>query len=84
MLIKMQQGFIFEVDRQYLNSIIEQDHRFIKKKTKAMLGFKSIETATRTISGIEIMHMVHKGQVEAIRCVRSEVRFINKVMSEEA
>ena len=67
---------------KYLNNIVEQDHRFIKKKTKAMLGFKSIGTTRKTIRGIKIMHMVHKGQVEAIRCARSEVRFINKVMSE--
>ena len=69
---------------KYLNNIVEQDHRFIKKKTKAILGFKCIGTARKTISGIEIIHMVHKGQVEAIRCARSEVRFINKVMSEVA
>ncbi len=69
---------------KYLNNIVEQDHRFIKKKTRQMLGFKSYRTAHKTISGIEIMHMIHKGQVEGIRCVRSEMRFINKVMSEVA
>jgi transposase, IS6 family len=45
---------------QYLNNIVEQDHRFIKKKTNHMLGFKCYETAKRTVSGIEIMHMIHK------------------------
>jgi transposase, IS6 family len=69
---------------QYLNNIIEQDHRFIKKKTNAMLGFKSYKSAKSTIAGFEIMHMIHKGQVEAIRCARSEVRFISEIMGEAA
>ena len=67
---------------KYLNNIVEQEHRFIKKKTRQMLGFMSYRTAKRTISGIEILHMIHKGQVEGIRCAHSEVRFINKVMNE--
>ena len=65
---------------KYLNNIIEQNHRFIKKKVKPMLGFKSFETSKKTISGIEIMHMVRKGQVEEIQCVRSEVIFFNEIM----
>ena len=65
---------------KYLNNIVEQDHRFIKRKTNQMLGFKSFETAKRTISGIEIMHMIHKGQVEEIRGVLSEIEFINEIM----
>jgi len=69
---------------QYLNNIIEQDHRFIKMKTNSMLGFKTFESAERTIAGIEIMHMIHKGQIEGIRCVQSEVQFINEIMSEVA
>ncbi len=69
---------------KYLNNIVEQDHRFIKKKIKPMLGFKSYETATSTISGIEIMHMIHKGQVEEIRDVLSEVQFISDLMADAA
>jgi transposase, IS6 family len=65
---------------KYLNNIIEQDHRFIKKKIKPMLGFKSLETAEKTICGIEIMHMVRKGQVGEIQCVLSEIEFLNAVM----
>ena len=65
---------------KYLNNIIEQDHRFIKLKIKPMLGFDSFETATKTISGIETMYMIRKGQVEEIQYVRSEVVFINKIM----
>mgnify|MGYP006429585149 CR=1 FL=1 len=49
-----------------------------------MLGFKNYETAKRTVSGIEIMHMIHTGQVEAIRDVCSEVQFLGKIMSEVA
>jgi len=69
---------------QYLNNIVEQDHRFIKKKTNQMLGFKSIETATRTIAGIEMMHMIRKGQIEGIRCAQTEVQFIGKTMCKVA
>jgi transposase-like protein len=48
---------------QYLNNVIEQDHRFIKKRISASLGFQSIESAWRTIEGYEAMHMIRKGQV---------------------
>jgi transposase, IS6 family len=47
---------------RYLNNIVEQDHRFIKKRIRAMLGLKSFRTAKRIISGIEAMHMIKKGQ----------------------
>ena len=60
---------------KYLNNIIEQDHRFIKRKIKPMLGFDSFGTVDKTICGIEIMHMIRKGQVEEIQCVHSEVKF---------
>jgi IS6 family transposase len=49
---------------KYLNNIIEQDHRFIKKRTNPMLGFKSFASAEKTIEGIETMHMIKKGQVK--------------------
>ena len=46
---------------RYLNNIVEQDHRFIKKKrVRSMLGLKSFRTATYILSGIEAMHMVKK------------------------
>ncbi len=41
---------------------IEQDHRAVKRVTRPMLGFKSVETAQRTLAGIELMHMLRKGQ----------------------
>ena len=65
---------------KYLNNIIEQDHRFIKRKVRPILGFNSLETAEKTICGIEIMHMIRKGQVEEIQSALSEVEFINKIM----
>jgi transposase-like protein len=65
---------------KYLNNIIEQDHRFIKRKTRPMLGFGNFKMAEKTISGIEIMNMIRKGQVEKIRCVLCEVHFLNKIM----
>jgi transposase-like protein len=47
----------------YLNNIIEQDHRFIKKRIAASLGFRSAEGARRTIEGYEAMHLNRKGQI---------------------
>jgi IS6 family transposase len=47
----------------YLNNIIEQNHRFIKKRIAASLGFRSAEAAWRTIEGYEAMHVIRKGQV---------------------
>jgi len=47
----------------YLNNIIEQDHRFIKKRITASLGFRSVEGACRTVEGYEAMHAIRKGQV---------------------
>ena len=46
-----------------MNNIIEQDHRFIKRKIKPGLGFFSYPTAWRTIRGYEVMHMIRKGQI---------------------
>ncbi len=51
---------------KYLNNVIEQDHRNIKPITKLMMGFKSFNTARRTLSGIEAMNMIRKGQVSGI------------------
>jgi transposase, IS6 family len=47
----------------YLNNVIEQDHRFIKKRIVASLGFRSAEGACRTIEGYEAMHLIRKGQI---------------------
>ena len=49
---------------KYLNNIVEQDHRAIKRITRPMLGFKSFLTAQIVIAGIETMHMLRKGQMD--------------------
>ena len=46
-----------------MNNIIEQDHRFIKKRITANLGFRSAEAAWRTVDGYEAMHAIRKGQI---------------------
>jgi len=48
---------------KYLNNIVEQDHRAIKRIVRPMLGFKSFRCASILIAGIEIMHMINKGQL---------------------
>jgi putative transposase len=47
---------------RYLNNVVGQDHRAVKRVTRPMLGFKPVETAQRTLAGIELMHMLRKGQ----------------------
>jgi putative transposase len=46
-----------------LNNIIEQDHRGVKRMTRPILGFKSYAAAQATLIGIELMHMLKKGQL---------------------
>jgi putative transposase len=48
---------------KYLNNVIEQDHRAVKRVTRPMLGFKSFDAAQATLTGIELMHMLKKGQL---------------------
>ncbi len=51
---------------KYLNNLIEQDHRFIKRLVKPGLGFFSVETAGRTLQGYEVTNMIRKGQVKGV------------------
>jgi transposase-like protein len=48
---------------KYLNNLVEQDHRAVKRLTRPMLGFKSFWAACCTIAGIEVMHAIRKGQL---------------------
>ena len=66
---------------KYLNNVIEQDHRFIKRRTRPMLGFKQFTTAWRTVRGIEMMHALRKGQARwmAKGDVVGQTRLIHKV-----
>jgi transposase, IS6 family len=51
---------------KYLNNLVEQDHRFIKRLVKLGMGFFSSETAWRTLQGYEAMNMLRKGQIESV------------------
>ena len=53
---------------KYLNNILEQDHRFIKRITKHTLGFKAFHSASATIAGIEVAHMIRKKQFANDNC----------------
>jgi len=49
---------------KYLNNVVEQDHRAIKRITRPMLGFKDFRCARIILSGVEVMHMIRKGQMK--------------------
>ncbi len=49
---------------KYLNNLIEQDHRAIKRLTRPMLGFQSFWAAQNTLAGIEVLPMIRKGQLQ--------------------
>ena len=51
---------------RYLNNIVEQDHRAIKRRVRASQGFRAFHSASRTLQGIETMNMIRKGQVRWI------------------
>jgi transposase, IS6 family len=66
---------------QYLNNIIEQDHRAVKRRVNAKQGFREFHSARRTIQGYEAIHMLRKGQVRWVSgtAVRRQNQFIDKV-----
>jgi IS6 family transposase len=63
---------------KYLNNLVEQDHRFIKRLVKPGPGFFSFETAWRTLRGYEAMNMMRKGQIQGVEKgdIRCQVTFI--------
>jgi putative transposase len=66
--IQADSGLTIEMRQsKYLNNIVEQDHRAIKRITRPMLGFKTFRCARILIAGIEVMHMIRKGQLGAIK-----------------
>ncbi|MGG6265581.1 IS6 family transposase [Leptolyngbya sp. AN03gr2] len=71
---------------QYLNNIIEPEHRNIKRIVKPMMGFKSFNSARRTLSGIEAMSMSRKGQVKRVSQGNSvcQMRFIEELFEVSA
>lgn len=65
--IQADSGLPFEMRQsKYLNNLVEQDHRAIKRITRSMLGFKSFRCARILIAGIEVMHMIRKDQLGGI------------------
>ncbi|WP_440948873.1 IS6 family transposase [Methanosarcina sp. T3] len=65
---------------KYLNNTVEQDHRFIKRIVRPILGFQSFHTAIKTLKEIEIMNMIKKGQLNDLHySVFNEVKYINQL-----
>jgi IS6 family transposase len=66
---------------KYLNNMIEQDHRFIKKKVRSSQCFKSFHTAERTLEGIEAVNMIRKGQVKGLAesDARGQAKFVESL-----
>jgi transposase-like protein len=60
---------------KYLNNIVEQDHRAIKRMTRPILGFKSFWSAAVTLAGVELMHMIRKRQLLLTGELRPAERF---------
>jgi putative transposase len=66
---------------KYLNNIVEQDHRAIKRRIKLMMGFKDFRCARIILSGIETMHMIRKGQMKVNDIARTTAeQFYSLVM----
>ncbi len=68
---------------KYLTNIVEQDHRFIRRRWRAMQCFRTFHTAERTIEGIESMHMLHKGQVKrlSITDAQGQAKFVESLFA---
>lgn len=67
---------------KYLNNIVEQDHHFIKRRVRCMLGFKSYQTAISILSGIEAIHMIKKRQINLEnQPVQNQKKFIHQVFN---
>lgn len=66
---------------QYLNNILEQDHRAVKRRVNAKQGFREFLVARRTIQGYEAINMLRKGQVRRVpgTDVRRQNRFIERL-----
>jgi transposase, IS6 family len=69
-----------------LNSVLEQDHRAIKRRVNASQGFRSFHGARRTIQGYEVVHMIRKGQVRWLPKgdVLGQIQFIREILGLKA
>jgi transposase-like protein len=65
----------------YLNNILEQDHRTVKRRARLAMGYGSFRTAWKTLQGIETMHMINKGRVRwlAKSDAVGQVKFVHKL-----
>jgi transposase, IS6 family len=65
---------------KYLNNLIEQDHRFIKRRVNPGMGFWPVDTGWRTLQGYEAMHQLRKGQVKGTTKgdIKSQVMFVSR------
>ncbi|MDV2996789.1 MAG: IS6 family transposase ISAcma1 [Chroococcidiopsis sp. SAG 2025] len=66
---------------KYLDNVVEQDHRFIKKLVNPGLGFQSFYTAIRTIMGYETMNQIRKGQIIGVEKgdILAQVEFVSQI-----
>jgi transposase, IS6 family len=66
---------------KFLNNIVEQDHRTVKRRTKLAMGYGSFRTAWRTLQGIETMHLIRKGRVRRVPKddVAAQIRFLHRL-----
>ena len=66
---------------KYLNNVIEQAHRFLRKKVRASQCFRSFHTAERTLEGIESVNMMRKGQVKRVAGsdARGQAKFVESL-----
>ena len=66
---------------KYLNNVIEQDHRVIRRRWRAAQCFRSFNTAERTLEGIESLHMMRKGQVKRLggRDAAGQAKFVESL-----
>jgi transposase, IS6 family len=66
---------------KFLNNVVEQDHRLVKKRTWLTKGYQTFHSAWRTLAGIETMHMIRKGRVRwvAKKDVVAEAQFTAKL-----
>ena len=66
---------------KYLNNIVEQDHRSVKKRTWLAKGYGSFQSAWRTLEGIETVNMIRKGRVRWVAKgdIRAQAQFVAKL-----
>ena len=66
---------------KYLNNIIVQGHRFIKKRVRACMGYRSFDTSERALQGVEAVNMMRKGQVKRLdrSDAKGQVKFVQSL-----